>query len=904
MVGIKRLWPLAGLALLLAACGGGAPPQDLTLSGVSPNSPSVAQGGSVTLTLTFTSQNGFQGTVSLSVTKDGQEPSWLTLSPASKSLNVPKGGQAQETLQLQVAGNAPTGPHALKLRATYGDKTAERDLTLTVNPPPSFALSLNPSSLSVQQGDSAQTALTLTPQNGFTGTVSLSLVAGQDGVPQGLSLSPQSVQVTGSSPVNQTLTLSASASTPTGTYRLRVRGTSGSLTQEAALTVTVSAPSGGGGGGGSSGSAGGVQVNLQGGTFTQGPTAQNVPPPQGFQAPYGAIAFTAQVPQGGTLTVTLTFPSPIPQGAVLKKYQGNAWQDVPGAQLSGNTATYQVQDGGPLDGDGQQNGQVVDPVALLTPAPSYTLSLSPTSLTVQQGGQGQVTVSLARQNFTGDVTLSLEGSNLLATSPAPDKIAWSFSPNPATGDQATLTLQVGQSVTAGDYALTVRGQAQGLEDQTATLSLRVQPQPSFDFSLDRSSVVTRQDPNYQGNNRIHLTFTTQNGFQGQVDLSLVDEGGNPVQGLSLSPTSLNVTGNGQGFYVYVLADDTLPLSGAGKGYAVRLRASSGSIVREQPLTVDVWTAVGAADLNFQRVAYGNGIFVVAGSNGYDEHNRIYVYNPADRSFTNVYDIYGPGNVCGGLQDVTYDPVHQTWVAVGGDVIMVSTDNAQTWQLVRGAKDPNYPSCSAQYGDGMGLDRVRYVNDRLWAWNDRETPALYFSQDGGYTWNGIATPQPNGYFKPSLRGMAYANGKYLWVGQVNPIGQYGRPAVFIYDGNAGTWFVTEINTPDGQHLMDTLYVPEWSKFIAVGGTIPYWGIVGTSTDGVTWTFQGPFNVNKIGGLAYGNGAVVAVSVTGTALVSTDGQNWRIVETHCGGAASVAFGSDIFAHTSAGALCTSP
>ena len=106
---------------------GGRPPQDLTLSGVSPNSPSVAQGGSVTLTLTFTSQNGFQGTVSLSVTKDGQEPSWLTLSPASKSLNVPKGGQAQETLQLQVAGNAPTGPHALKLRATYGDKTAERD---------------------------------------------------------------------------------------------------------------------------------------------------------------------------------------------------------------------------------------------------------------------------------------------------------------------------------------------------------------------------------------------------------------------------------------------------------------------------------------------------------------------------------------------------------------------------------------------------------------------------------------------------------------------------------------------------------------------------------------------------------------------------------------------------------
>ena len=883
----------------------------------------MAQGGSVTLTLTFTSQNGFQGTVSLSVTKDGQEPSWLTLSPASKSLNVPKGGQAQETLQLQVAGNAPTGPHALKLRATYGDKTAERDLTLTVNPPPSFALSLNPTSLSVQQGDSAQTALTLTPQNGFTGTVSLSLVAGQDGVPQGLSLSPQSVQVTGSSPVNQTLTLSASASTPTGTYRLKVRGTSGSLTQEAALTVTVSAPSGGGGGGGSSGSAGGVQVNLQGGTFTQGPTAQNVPPPQGFQAPYGAIAFTAQVPQGGTLTVTLTFPSPIPQGAVLKKYQGNAWQDVPGAQLSGNTATYQVQDGGPLDGDGQQNGQVVDPVALLTPAPSYTLSLSPTSLTVQQGGQGQVTVSLARQNFTGDVTLSLEGNAPLATSPAPDKIAWSFSPNPATGDQATLTLQVGQSVTAGDYALTVRGQAQGLEDQTATLSLRVQPQPSFDFSLDRSSVATRQDPNYQDNNRIHLTFTTQNGFQGQVDLSLVDEGGNPVQGLSLSPTSLNVTRNGQGFYVYVLADDTLPLSGAGKGYPVRVRARSGNLVREQPLTVDVWTRRFSGQLNYAEVAYGNGIFVMAGHNGvytvppisgYDYHNRIYVYDPQTKTHRLTYDVYVPGNVCGYIKGVAYDPVHNTWVAVGdSDLIMVSTDNAQTWQVVYGIKNPN-SSCSDQYGYGRLMRWVRYVNDRLWAggWlrvGSQVSGGLHFSQDGGYTWDFVPLPVPQGYSWLEVTALTFGQGKYVAVGRLlSP----GARAMIATSADGINWNVVPFDSPDvpgspDPPLSDVLYVPDWDKFVAVGE-----GFWATSVDGVNWSAQrlslhDPFPL-LLQRLAYGNGTLIAgisAEHPSRMLVSTDGQNWRYVATTLGNIArSIAFGGGVFAYTSYGVFDTSP
>jgi hypothetical protein len=94
----------------------------------------------------------------------------------------------------------------------------------------------------VQQGSSGQTTLTVTPQNGFTGTVNLALVAGQDQVPQGLTLSPGSVQVSGTSPVNQSLTLSAQSTTPTGTYRLKVRATSGSLTREADLTVEVTPP--------------------------------------------------------------------------------------------------------------------------------------------------------------------------------------------------------------------------------------------------------------------------------------------------------------------------------------------------------------------------------------------------------------------------------------------------------------------------------------------------------------------------------------------------------------------------------------------------------------------------------------------------------------------------------------
>jgi|GEM_PF-1000628 len=241
----KGVWYglLTGLALLLAAYGGGDQSQpDLTLAGISPQNPAVVQGQTLTLTLTFTSQNGFQGPVSLRVLEGGQPVSWLSPNSVQRNLNVPRGQQVQETLQVQVAPNAPTGSRNLTVRAAYGNRVTERALTLTVNAPPDFTISLNPTSLRVQQGGSGTTRLTITPQNGFTGTVSLSLAAGRDPVPQGLSLSPQSVQVSGANPVNQTLTVSASSSTPTGTHRLKVRGTSGSLVKEVDLTLTVTAP--------------------------------------------------------------------------------------------------------------------------------------------------------------------------------------------------------------------------------------------------------------------------------------------------------------------------------------------------------------------------------------------------------------------------------------------------------------------------------------------------------------------------------------------------------------------------------------------------------------------------------------------------------------------------------------
>jgi hypothetical protein len=98
---------LTSLALLLAACGGQPPPSltlapqpDLTLVGISPQNPAVVQGETVTLTLTFTSQNGFQGQVSSSILEGGQPVSWLSPDAVQWNLNVPRGQQVQETLEV------------------------------------------------------------------------------------------------------------------------------------------------------------------------------------------------------------------------------------------------------------------------------------------------------------------------------------------------------------------------------------------------------------------------------------------------------------------------------------------------------------------------------------------------------------------------------------------------------------------------------------------------------------------------------------------------------------------------------------------------------------------------------------------------------------------------------------
>jgi hypothetical protein len=177
--------------------------------------------------------------------------------------------------------------------ATQGTDTASRIYELQVYgpgtvtpPPPDFSLSASPGSLTINQGASGTSTITVNKLNGFNSSVSLSA----SGLPSGVTASFNPSSTTGTS----TLTLSASSTATTGTSNVTITGTSGSLTHNTSVTLTVNPPGGGGA----------VQVNLAGafninpGIVTDGTTFTGGLDGVGFA--YSANLLGSSVSFGGT----------------------------------------------------------------------------------------------------------------------------------------------------------------------------------------------------------------------------------------------------------------------------------------------------------------------------------------------------------------------------------------------------------------------------------------------------------------------------------------------------------------------------------------------------------------------------------------------------------------------------
>ena len=208
-------------------CGGTVTP-DYTLS-ASPTSVTVVQGGSGSSTITVNPTGGFTGSVTLSASG---LPSGVT---ASFGTN-PTTGSSVATFT--ASSTATTGTASVTITGTSGTLSHTTSISLTVNATatPNFSLSASPSSLSVTQGSSGNSTITVTPSGGFTGSVSLSNSA----LPSGVTAS------FGTNPTTSTsvLTFTASSTATTGTSTITITGVSGTLSHTTTISLTVNAAGG------------------------------------------------------------------------------------------------------------------------------------------------------------------------------------------------------------------------------------------------------------------------------------------------------------------------------------------------------------------------------------------------------------------------------------------------------------------------------------------------------------------------------------------------------------------------------------------------------------------------------------------------------------------------------------
>ncbi len=151
----------------------------------------------------------------------------LSLQPAF-TWSVSGGGTISGT-GLFTAGSSVGGP--LTVTASSGLVSGTASVTVISVPAADFTLTVSPASVSVRRGRTATYVLTVTPSNGFSGAVTLSL----SGQPAGSQVTFAPNPATSTS----TLTVRTPSSAPRGAFTLTISGTSGVLTHTATATLSV-----------------------------------------------------------------------------------------------------------------------------------------------------------------------------------------------------------------------------------------------------------------------------------------------------------------------------------------------------------------------------------------------------------------------------------------------------------------------------------------------------------------------------------------------------------------------------------------------------------------------------------------------------------------------------------------
>jgi hypothetical protein len=212
---------------LYSNSGEGTNSTGLYTNGATPTVPATTLGGGVNLHSgdVFQAQMVYDGTnLTLTITDTTTPADTFT---TSFPINIPA---------------TVGGPTALVgFTAGTGGQVARQEIlnwTYSASATPDFVLSLAPVSRNVSQGKGSTYTATVTPSNGFSGTVTL----GATGLPTGVSATfvPPTITGSGSGIVNVFTT----AATAPGSYTITVTGTSGTLSHTATAGLSVAQAAG------------------------------------------------------------------------------------------------------------------------------------------------------------------------------------------------------------------------------------------------------------------------------------------------------------------------------------------------------------------------------------------------------------------------------------------------------------------------------------------------------------------------------------------------------------------------------------------------------------------------------------------------------------------------------------
>ena len=249
---------------------------------------------------------------------------------------------------------------------------------------PSFTLSDSPTSLTVTQGSSGTSTITVHDVNGFSGSVTLAA----SGLPSGVTATFGTNPTTGTS----VLTLTASSTATTGTSTVTITGTSGSLTATTTLALTVSS---------TTSPAFSVSASPTSVTVTQGASGTStitVSSTGGFNS---ATTLSASgLPSGVTATFSTNPVTPPANGSATSTLTLTA-----SASATVGTATVTITG---TSGSTSHSTTVSLTVNASSGTKNFTLSLSPASFTIDDGGSKSTTLTVTSVNgFHSAVTLSV-----------------------------------------------------------------------------------------------------------------------------------------------------------------------------------------------------------------------------------------------------------------------------------------------------------------------------------------------------------------------------------------------------------------------------------------------------------------------------------------------------------------